>query len=139
MREASEKEVEKDLGENFGPVLRSSKKKGEMDVMVRTSAPCLTRCFSRLVVSKWNVVFAYMKMMVPNDCRSFLAKKTSLVIRAQPCCSVTRALVRTNIKKQYNESNVLFMWRKKRMKENEWQCFSLGCFHFLFLYILSEV
>ena len=57
--------------------------------MVGTSAPCLTRSFSRLVVSKWNVVFAYMKMMVPHDCRSLLEKKTSLVIRARPCCNVT--------------------------------------------------
>ena len=57
--------------------------------MVGTSAPCLTRCFSRLVVRKWNVVFAYMKMMVPNDCLSLLEKKTSLVIRVQPCCNVT--------------------------------------------------
>ena len=30
MREPSVKEIEKDLGENFGPVLRRSEKKGEM-------------------------------------------------------------------------------------------------------------
>ena len=36
--------------------------------------------------ANWNVVFAYMKMMVPHDCRSLLEfKKTSLVIIVQPC------------------------------------------------------
>ena len=30
MDESDVKEIEKDLGENFGPVLRGSKKKGEM-------------------------------------------------------------------------------------------------------------
>ena len=30
MDEPDVKEIEKDLGENFGPVLRDSKKKGEM-------------------------------------------------------------------------------------------------------------
>ena len=36
------------------------------------------RCFSRFVVSKWNVVFAYnvVKMMLPHDCYPLLEKKT---------------------------------------------------------------
>ena len=80
-----------------------------------------------------------MKMMVPYDCHALLKEKTtvteatSLVITltVQPCCYVISKLVQ-NVKDN-DESNVLFMWRKKRMKGNECQCFSFGCFHFLFL------
>ena len=107
MHQPSVKEIEKDLDENFRPVLRSHKKKGEMswwgqvDDILGNWASSETRCFSRLVVSKWNVVFAYsiMKMMVPQDCHALLKKKiivtkaTSLVITVHPCCNVISKLV----------------------------------------------
>ena len=35
--------------------------------------------------------------------------------------------VRVNIKDN-DEMNVLLKWRKKKMKGNEWQCFSLSVF-----------
>ena len=70
---------------------------GQVDEIYWRWASSETRCFSRLVVSKWNV-FAYniMKMMAPHDCHAFLEKKkntivtkaTSLVIRVSPCCNV---------------------------------------------------
>ena len=52
--------------------------------------------FQGLVVSKWNVLFAYnvVKMMVPHDCHALLEKKTivtkatSLVITVHPCCNI---------------------------------------------------
>ena len=79
-----------------------------------------------------------MKMMVPHDCHALLKERTivteatSLVITVHPCCNVMRKFNRTNTKDN-DKSNVLLMWRKKKMKANECQCFSLGCFHFLFL------
>ena len=109
MNEPNVKEIEKDLDENFGPLLRSHKRKGEMswwgqvDDILENWASSETRCFSRLVVSKWNVVFAYniMKMMVPQDCHALLKKKifvtkaTSLMITVHPCCNVMSNLVQT--------------------------------------------
>ena len=58
-------------------------------------APCKARHFSRLVVSKWNVLFGcnLVKMMVPHDCHALLEKKTivtkatPLVITVHPCCN----------------------------------------------------
>ena len=53
---------------------------------------CERRCFSRLVVSKWNVVFAY--SIMKHDCHALLEKQTivtkatSLVIRVQLRCRV---------------------------------------------------
>ena len=77
-----------------------------------------------------------MKMMVPHDCHALLEKKTivtkatSLAIRVYLCCNVDEQ-VRTNVKHN-DESNVLFMWRKKRVIGNYWQCFSLVVFTFCF-------
>ena len=54
--------------------------------------PAKEDVFSRLVVSKWNVVFAY--SIMKHDCHALLEKKTivtkaaSLVIRVQPRCRV---------------------------------------------------
>ena len=70
---------------------------GDKWMRYQRCTPCKTRCFSRLVVSKSNVAFAYdiVKMMVTHDCHALLEKKTivtdatSLVIRAHPCCIVT--------------------------------------------------
>ena len=82
--------------------------------------------------------FAYniMKMMVPHDCHALLKERTivteatSLGITVHPCCNHEQ--VRTNLKDN-DKSNVLFMWRNKKMKANECQYFSFGCFLFLFL------
>ena len=51
--------------------------------------------FFKVVVSKWNVVFAYnvVKMMLPHNCHALLEKKilvtkaTSLVIIVHQCCN----------------------------------------------------
>ena len=62
MDKADVKEIEKDLGENFGPVLRGQAVKrmekchgGDKWIKYWRWVPCETRCISRLVVSKWNV------------------------------------------------------------------------------------
>ena len=49
---------------------------GQVDEIYWTWASSETRCFSRLVVSKWNVLAqSIMKMMVPHDCLAILEKK----------------------------------------------------------------
>ena len=78
-----------------------------------------------------------MKMMVPMTAMLFWKRKL-LSLRLHHWwlqythVAMSDEQVRTSVKDN-EESNVLFMWRKKRMKANEWQCFSFGCFHFLFL------
>ena len=77
--------------------------------------------FSKLAVSKWNVWYAnnVVKMMVPHDCLALLENKiivtktTSLVIIVHLCSNVRWASLTTNIKDN-DESNVLFMQRKKK-------------------------
>ena len=89
MNEPNVKEIEKDLDENVGPVLRSHKKKGE-NVMVGTSGsgiedghPAKQDVFQGLVVSKWNVLFAYnvVKMIVPHDCPLLSWKRKPLSLK----------------------------------------------------------
>ena len=95
--------------------------------------PCKTRCFSRLVVSKWNVV-QYLLQWYPMTVMLFWTRKplslwqdTSSVINKCTHLATPNEQVRENIKDN-DKINVLFMWRKKRMKENGWQCFSLSAF-----------
>ena len=82
MHEPDVKEIEKDLDENSGLVLRSYKKKEKCHgrnkwIRYWKWESSETRCFSRLLVSIWNIVFAYniIKMMVPHDCYALMEKK----------------------------------------------------------------
>ena len=104
MRDPDVKEliiIEKDLNENYGLVLMGHKTKEEMswweqvDEILNKWGTLWNKMFFKVVVSKWNVVFAYnvVKMMLPHDCHPLLEKKTivtkatSLVIIVHPCCN----------------------------------------------------
>ena len=76
MHECSVKEIVKDLGENFGPVLRSGKIRNckchsrDKWMSYQRCAPCETRCVSRLVEMECFIASNIMKMLVPHECHA---------------------------------------------------------------------
>ena len=102
MHEPNVREIEEDLGENIGPVLRSSKKKGEMSLRGQVEGVLEMCTLQNKMVFKARsksmecciCLNSIVEMMVPHDCHVLLEKKsivtkaTSLVIRVLPCCNV---------------------------------------------------
>ena len=146
MHQPNVKEIEEDLDENFRPVLRRHKKKGEMSwwgwvnkildmdiqlntVFFKVSSKWMECCICIQYHENGGTPWLSCSFERENHCH------WGYIIGDYTHCApmlLCHKQVSTNVKDN-DESNVLFMWRKKRMKGNECQCFSFGCFHFLFL------